>query len=95
MKYGDISGLRQVVSVLSQLGLDGYYQFLIEDRDRLPDERETVYSVFRLARKLMRLRRKIDGNDMGIEAYQALSSHIEESIKKQWEIAQKDFGDIK
>ena len=77
-----------------ELGLNGYYQFLIEDRDRLPDERETAYSVFRLARKLMRLRRKVDGNDMGIEAYQALSSHIEESIKKQWGIAQKDFGDI-
>ena len=77
-----------------ELGLDGYYQFLIEDRDRLPDERETAYSVFRLARKLMRIRRKIDGSAMGTEAYQALSNHIEDSIKQTWEVSETDFRDI-
>ena len=60
----------------------------------MPDERETAYSVFRLARKLMRIRRKIDGSAMGTEAYQALSNHIEDSIKQTWEVAEIDFRDI-
>ncbi len=77
-----------------ELGLDGYYQFLIEDRNRLPDHRETAYGVFRLARKLMHLRRKVSGGAMGTEAYFALAGHIQNSLKKEWDDAQQDFDRI-
>ena len=83
----------QRVDGFLEMGLNGYYQFILGARPHYPKEREMALGAFRGASKLMRSRRKISGCTMGISAYEELISHLQrimdqkQDTVKRYEIA--------
>ena len=73
----------QKLDGLLEMGLRGYYQFVVGGRPYRPKEREMALGTFRSASKLMRSRRKISGCKMGISAYEELISHMQKLTDQQ------------
>ena len=81
--FNQLRGKWQKLEGLLEMGLHGYYQFVVGDRPHRPKEREMALGTFRSASKLMRSRRKINGCTMGISAYEELISHMQRIIDQQ------------
>ena len=79
----------QKLEGLLEMGLHGYYQFVLGNRPHRPKEREMALGTFRSASKLMKSRRKIRGCTMGISAYEELISHMQRIIDQQQDIEKR------
>ena len=79
----------QKLEGLLEMGLRGYYQFVVGDRPYQPKERQMALGTFRSASKLMRSRRKISGCKMGISAYEELISHMQKITDQQQDIGKR------
>ncbi len=79
-----------------ELGPHGYYQFVIEDREREPKGREVALGAFRGASKLMRTRRRIRNCAVGLAAYDELLAHLNSLIdrKRKKELTEREIHKI-
>jgi hypothetical protein len=66
----------QTVSGFLELGPNGYYQFIIGEREREPKTRDTILGAFRCASKLTRTRRRVKECAVGLAAYEELIAHL-------------------
>jgi len=59
-----------------ELGPTGYYQFVVEQQDRSPNERDAALGSLRRAVKMLKGERRIQGCAMGLEALEELANHL-------------------
>lgn len=57
-----------------ELGLFGYYYFILGERDREPKPREVFLGAFRRALKIARAYRRVRGCSIGLQAYEELAT---------------------
>lgn len=65
---------------LLELGLEGYYHFVVGDKEREPDEREAAMASLRRGVRLLMRRSRIDGCAAGIAAYEEVADSL---LRKQ------------
>lgn len=57
-----------------ELGLFGYYYFVLGERDREPNPRDVFVGAFRRALKIARAYRRVRGCSIGLQAYEELAA---------------------
>ena len=77
-----------------ELGPHGYYQFVIDSRDREPKARDVALGALRGAIKMMNTRRKIRDCAMGLAAYEELISDLNNLTSGRRKPAEHDIDKI-
>ena len=77
-----------------ELGPQGYYQFVIGEREREPQPREAALGALRGACKLMLTRQRIRGCAMGLAAYREIVVHLRGMFSRKKKVTLRDVHRI-